>query len=359
MKKSLALLSAVSMLALLGACSEGDGTNPFNRGEDTTPEEPTDGGETITTDPIDGDLTPPPGTSNPTPNSAIVRYEAMDEDGNGFALRPMYHASADTFSIDNLAFDGANTYTRDAAVASLGPSGGTGPFAVYEGATKVVDPVNGKEIDQLQYKAIYAVSTSGATEVAVIRTGGYIEYGFGGYIYQRNDGNSVVIPSTGQARFEGSYAGLRDFKGKGGLEYAVAKITVDVDFEDFDGDNAQDAVKGRVYDRRVYDTDGNDITQTILDALTDQQEVTYTTLPVLMLDIGPNTVDANGEVVGAAGSRVVDKDGKVTDFETGSYYAVLSGANPNEITGIFVTEHDDPRFEDVTTRETGAFTADR
>ena len=51
-----------------------------------------------------------------------------------------------------------------------------------------------KEIDQLQHKAIYAISTSGATEVAVIRTGGYVNYGFGGYIYQRNNGNSVVIP---------------------------------------------------------------------------------------------------------------------------------------------------------------------
>lgn len=358
MKKSLALLSAVSALALLGACGEGDGTNPFDRGGDTTPDDTTED-ETTTTDPIDGGLTPLPGTTNPTPNSAIVRYEEMTDEGNGFALRPMYHASADTFSIDNLAFDGADSYTRDDQVASLGPSGAAGPFAVYEGSETVTDPVNGKEIDQIQYKAIYAVSTSGATEVAVIRTGGYVDYGFGGYVYQRNDGNSVVIPSTGQARFEGSYAGLRDFQGRSGLEYAVAKITVDVDFDDFDGDNAQDAVKGRIYERRVYDTDGTDITQTIVDALSVQQGVAYTQLPVLLLDIGPNTVDANGEVAGTHGNTVVDADGNVTDFETGNYYAVLSGSNPNEITGIFVTEHADPRFDNVTTRETGAFTADR
>lgn len=393
MKQTAMLLAA---LAIVGGCSAGDGDNPFSRAADTTTDTNTDTSTDTSTDtgtdtstdtstdtgtdtstdtsadagdstedntlsPIDGGLTPPPGTPNPTPTTGIFRYEEQTAEGNGFALRPMYTASTDTFQIDNLAFDGPNSYTRDNQVASLGPTNANGPFAVYESAEFVTDPVSGKQIEQLQHKAIYAVSNSGATEVAVIRTGGYTGYGFGGFIYQRNDGHSVVIPTTGQARFDGDYAALRDFNGIGGLEYAVAKIQIDIDFEDFNGEAAQDAVKGRIYDRKIYNTAGTDITQNVVDAINGMSTdglIRYTSLPVIRLDIGPNTVDKNGEVLGSHQS-LVNVDGEVQQFEVGNYYAVLAGDNPNEIAGIVVSEVADPRYTNVTVRETGAFIAER
>ncbi|WP_163846696.1 hypothetical protein [Pseudooceanicola aestuarii] len=350
--------SAIVLSVALSLAACGNETNPFDTTEatDTTTDEDTTTDDGL--DQINGDNVTLPGTANPTPDTGLYRYEEMTEDGDGFALRPMYSASSDTFSFDNLAFDGANLFNRDDVVPSLGPAGGSGPFAVYENPETVTDPVNGKDIDQLPYKAIYAASTSGDTEVVVVRTGGFIPYGFGGFIYQRNDGASVVIPQTGQARFEGAYAGLRDFDGQGGLEYTVANITVDVDFEDFNGDNAQDAIRGRIYDRHVYDTNGTEVTQDILDALTAQNGVTYNSLPVLLMDIGPNTVDVNGEASGTLQSTIVTTSGTEV-LESGSYYAVLSGAAPDEITGVVVIESSDPRVDGITVRETGAFIAER
>ena len=344
----------LSVVLLLAAC--GNDTNPFD-----PPEEPTEEPETPSNslDEIDGGGTTLPGTANPTADTGIYRYEEMTGDGNGFALRPMYSATTDTFSFDNLAFDGPNVFTRDDQVGSLGAGGGAGPFAVYESAETVIDPVNGKEIDQFPYKAVYAVSTSGDSEVVVVRTGGYITYGFGGFIYQRNDGASVVIPDSGQARFEGTYAGLRDFNGIGDLEYAVADITMDIDFGDFDGDNAQDAIRGRVTNRRVFSTSGQEVTQDILTALSEQNNVPYASLPVLLLDVGPNTIDANGEASGTLQSLVTLENGTTEVLEQGNYYAVLSGANPNEITGVIVVESQDPRYDGVTVRETGGFIAER
>ncbi|MBY5972769.1 hypothetical protein KUV28_10450 [Ferrimonas balearica] len=347
----------------LGGC--GSSSNPFDEEAEVTDPDDGSGDDASGGDgsdpqaPINEDLARPPGTDNPTPNSEIVRYEEMDGNGNGFALRPMYQADSDSFSIDNLAFDGPNNYSRDDSVPSLGPAGGQGPFYVYEAAETVVDEVNGKVIDQLEYKAIYALSTSGATEAVVVRTGSYEEYGFGGFIYRRNDGNSVVIPTTGQARFDGDYSALRDFNGREGLEYAVGRIRLDIDFEDFDGDYAQDAIKGGIYDRRIYDTSGNDLTQSIMDSLNaDAEDTVYTSLPVISLNVGPNTIDANGEAVGSLGSeRVVSGDAQ--EYLAGNYYAILSGENPDEITGVVVVEGGDSRFDGVTVRETGVFTADR
>lgn len=368
------------VLAALTVSACGSDSNPFDEepaaetpdggsGDDGSGDDGS-GGDDDPLSPINGDLTRPPGTANPTPNTGIYRYEEMTADGNGFALRPVYSADGDTFDIENLAFDGANEYERDEDVPSLGPTGEQGPFYVYEGTDKVIDPVNGKEIDQFDYKAIYALSTSGATEAVIVRTGSYEDYGFGGYIYQRNDGQSVVIPTSGQARFDGDYSGLRDFQGAGGLQYAIGKIQVDIDFEDFDGNYAQDAIKGMIYDRRIYDTSGTDLTQSILDQLNDDAGGTaYTALPVIDLDVGPNTIDRNGEAMGELGSEKV-VGGNVQDHLTGEYYAILAGNNPDEITGIVVIDgnytivEDDGTFgaaigDVINVRETGVFTADR
>lgn len=354
----------ILLMAGLAVSACGSSSNPFDDEEEVTSPDPDDQqdpdqGQDDPQEPINGDLARPPGTQNPTPNTAIVRYEEMDANGNGFAQAPTYQADTDSFVIDNLAFDGPNEYSRDDEVPSLGPVGGQGPFYVYESAETVIDPENGKEIEQLQHKAIYALSTSGATEAVVVRTGGYRDYGFGGFVYRRNDGNSVVIPTTGQARFDGDYAGLRDFSGREGLEYAVGKIQLDIDFEDFNGNYAQDAIKGEIYDRRIYDTSGNDLTQSILDTLNaDAEGTVYTSLPVIRLDVGPNTIDANGEAVGSLGSdRVVSGDEQ--DYMAGTYYAILSGDSPDEITGVVVIEGEDVLLDDGTVRETGVFTADR
>lgn len=283
----------------------------------------------------------PPGTENPTSNSPIQRYEAEDGNGNGYAKSITWNTTTDTFTVDNLAFDGDNTYTRDDVVPSLGP------FRVYENASVFNDSVTGTPINQYPHKALVGLSTNTnsngdpVTSFAIVRTGAYYEYGFGGFMYQREGG--VVLPNSGQAAFSGNYAGLRDFNAGGGLEYTTGDMVVNIDFEDF---NQGNGVDGHVSNRRIFDVSGNDITASYL-ALMGVAE-----LPTLNFTVGPGVMDNNGEITGEVTSI---HENQV--FESGNYYAVLSGEGANmEVVGIIVVSSAHPDSNVQTgIRETGGF----
>ncbi|MGD9917373.1 MAG: hypothetical protein AB7U46_05095 [Paenirhodobacter sp.] len=302
-------------------------------GSDSGTDSGTDGG-------ISSDGTLPPGTDSPSASRGIVRYEAQDDSGNGYATGFTYNKTDDTFLVDNLAFDGADTpYTRGTKVSSLGR------FAVYEGPDLYPDDVTGVPIGQFTHRALYAVSDSGNVELAIVRTGAYVNYGFGGFIYQRN--GSVTLPTSGQAAYSGEYAGLRDFEGRAGLEYVRGDMTMAIDFEDFNDGNA---VRASVTNRRVYDIDGNDITTDIMSAMGSTASV----LPTITFDVGPGVMTSNGEIAGQAHSYTADASGAITTFESGNYYAIVSGDNAEEVVGIIVVTATDPRGA-YTTRETGGF----
>jgi hypothetical protein len=311
----------------LAACSG----NPLNFPDPNPPVPPGDGAL--------------PGTPTPTPTGPISRREARNDQGDGYAESFAYDATTDRFSVDNLGFDGDNSYTRGVAVGALGP------FRVYESARVFADSVTGAPIGQFQHRALLGVSRSGETEFAVVRTGAYVGYGFGGFTYQRN--GAVTLPNTGQATFSGDYAGIRDFKGIGGLEYTRGTMTMDIDFEDFNDGNA---VKGAVSNRRIYDIDGADITASYVAALNAKETTTASELPVLRFVVGPGVMDANGEIRGEINSFIAPTGEALKQFENGKYYAVLSGTNPDEVAGIIVVESEDARFDgSVTARETGGF----
>ena len=365
-----------ALLVSLTACAEG--TNPFTVVEETsgattgvtttdtattdttttttdtttattdTTTTPTTDTTTNSGDPIASDRSLLPGTTNPSANNAIFRREAQTgATGNGFAEGFAYDSVNDTFSVDNLAFDGEGPYTAARDVA--GNRFGIGPFSVFESAATAVDGLTLASINQLTYRALYAVGPDGNTSIAIIRTGAYIEYGLGGYIYQRN--GSVTLPTSGQALYTGTnnYGGLRDFIGSGGLEYVTGDMEVRIDFNDF---NEGAGVVGVVRNRRVFDLAGNDETSTILSALGGGT----TQLPTLRFVIEPGVLDNNGELTGEIQS-VNPLDGET--FEEGNYYAILSGDNAETITGIVVVTGDDPRTADVTFRETAGFFAVR
>lgn len=341
-------LIMAALLLPLAACGSGSGTNPVN-GNTTTDGTTTDGSTTDGTA-ISSDGSLPPGTSSPTANNSIYRYEEDDGSGNGYATGFTYNSADDTFTVDNLAFDGDNTYTRDDQVGSLGA------YAVYENASNFTDTTTGASIGQISHKVLYGVSknktsdgTKAATEFAIVRTGGYVGYGFGGFVYQRNGG--VTLPGTGQATYSGEYAALRDFENQGGIEYATGDMRISIDFEDFD---AGDAVSGTVYNRRIFDVNGNDITNQMLTAMAAEYGGTFTTLPTLNFSIGTGSMDANGEMSGSLNSYV-SNNGALETFESGSYYALVSGDSADEIVGVIVVEATDPRADSVTVRETGGF----
>ena len=323
---------ALAALISLQAC----GGTPF----DEIPADGDDGDPIIS----DGDL--PPGTVSPDPDDSIFRTERRDENtGNGFARDIVYDADTDTFQVDNLAFDGdtegRSDYRRGQQVGSLGP------FAVYE-PDIATDTLSGRQIEQLEYRAIYGVSPSGQSEFAIVRTGDYVGYGFGGFVYQRNGG--VDLPATGQGIYSGDYAGIRDFDGASGLEYTTADVTLEIDFEDF---NDGDGVRGHVYNRRIFDLAGKDLTQDVIDAINEGSGANISSLPTIRWTVGPGMADQNGEILGEVFSTVGTED-----YEIGNYYAIVSGDNAEEIVGIIVVESEDPSFG-VTARETGGFIVTR
>ena len=333
------------LLAVATVSGCGGSSNPFDDDEvvDETPDDSGDDGDDGS--PISSDRELPPGTGTPEPDASIFRREGQTEDGGGYVTAVSYNSSDDTFIVDGLAFDGDNTYQR-----SQGATSTFGGYAIYEGAPSYQDSETGAPIEQFLHRAIYGVSDSGQTEFAIVRSGNYAGYGFGGFVYQRNGSVTLPAPSTGQATYSGGYAGVRVFDGRSGIEYTQGDMTASIDFEDFDGSGA---VTGKITNRRVFDENGNDITNDITAAM----DGTVTSLPVLDLVVAPNALDANGEATGGVISRDPN-DGD--DYETGTYYAVLSDGADNdldaeEMVGIVVVTSTDPRDTDVEVQETGGF----
>ncbi|MEP1768617.1 MAG: hypothetical protein ABJJ53_18515 [Sulfitobacter sp.] len=346
-------ISILALLAALAACSGG---NPFEASDAADGVTDEDTGEAITVDDDAEDDEEgtginrdgiPPGTSTPSPENALFRKEetgedGSDEQGNGFATGISYNSADDTFTVDNLAFDGDSPYVRGVAVSSITPnSDGNGEFAVYEAPAVAIDPINGEEIDQFEYRAVYGVSrnrienadgttsTTPTTQFAIVRTGQYIDYGFGGFIYQRD--NSVTLPTTLQARFEGKSGGLLDSKTAGELYYTSGDVEVNIDYDDFNDSSEVrgDGVYGVIYNRTILDLDGNDVTSDIA------AEAGATSIPNVVFEVGPDVLDNNGDLVIDIQSQL---NGEI--FEQGKFYAIVAGDDPDEIVGVFVLENE-------------------
>lgn len=301
----------------------------------------------------------PTTTASVTPGGAVERHEKHNTGtngavtGNGFAFKNgkiNYDSTADTFTVDNLAFDGGNVYQRDATQPNLGPG------RVYAADSTYADDQTGELIDQFSYRALYGTSTSGKTHFAIVRTGAYRNFGFGGFIYNRTGG--VTLPTTGQAHYNGTYSGLRD-SSVGGLQYTTGDMQMSIDFEDFNPDESQTGngagIQGFVTNRRIFDLAGNDITDSVLAGITDDKKplTDLTQLPTLAFKPGPGVLDNNGEAQGELDSTITEQNsGKLQVLETGKYYAVMSGSNADEVAGIIVVTSD---VNGVTYRETGGF----
>ncbi len=347
------LLAALVGIALVSGC---DGTNPFMTDTGGTPNTP-DQTPTGTV----GGVVLPPGT---TGSGNISHYEARDGKGGGYAETVVYNSGNDTFQVDNLAFDGLNTYQRSGQPTSKTPLATLGGYNVYEADVDVSDFLTGSPINQITpYRAIYGESTNTVTvngnpaprtRFAIVRTGGYTNYGFGGFLYERN--GTVTLPAdsfSGQAGFTGRYAGMRVFNGTGGLEFTEGNMEVSIDFQDF---NANDAVNGRLYNRVAYDPAGNPV---IVGNNADAGELPLPDLNFVIQE-GVANFNSNGEIAGNVTSTWNDPNNGPTDYESGVYYGIISGdltaGDGGEIVGVMVFESTDPRFATtITVQETGGF----
>lgn len=349
MKRS---LSAVAVLTLLGACN---GTQPFFDGTNApwinAPDEGSFAEEL------------PPAEEAPSATRRIQRYEEQNDSGGGYARDIRYNADNDTFFVNNLAFDGENTYQRGTDIPSLA----AGAFNVYDADIQVADYLTGNAIGQIvPYRAIYAESTNTTVDddgntvprsrFAIVRTGGYTGFGFGGFIYMRDGG--VTLPpenTTGQAGFTGKYAGMRVFNGIAKLELTEADIEIAIDFDDFDANNT---VKGRLFNRVAYNPDG---TAVVLGPNYLAGELPYDPLPFDIAE-GVDNFNEDGEMFGTLSNTRLDlQSGNQVEYETGKYYGIMAGdltdaADGGEIVGIIVIDSIDPRDGiEKPVQETGGF----
>ncbi len=300
------------------------------------------------------------GTESSGTNPSVQNFEALvDGTGNGYAANITYDGATDTFYVDGLGFDGdqdeGTAFTRLIPANDLTLPAG---FALYESPTTHPDSLTGNPIAQMEHRALYGISTSGDTEFAIVRTGSYLGYGFGGFVYQRN--GSVVLPSSGQAIYTGQYVALRDYDGQSGLEYSTGDMEVSIDFNGFStqcSGGCASAVRGYVTNRRYFDGDGNDVTATYLTALGTAKSAVYTELPTLVFSVGPDVMNDNGEITGVVSSSIATDTGTET-HESGTYYAVLSGDNAEEMVGVIVVTSGVPNSS-ATMRETGGFLLER
>jgi hypothetical protein len=295
-----------------------------------------------------------PGTANPSPRSAITRTEAEANNGNGYAQGFTYDPTAKTFTVQNIAFDGNNVYKPDAKKPILGPA------KVFAGPKIYKDDVTGTPINQFSYRALYGESKTG-NSFAIVRTGAYVNYGFGGFIYKRAAGNNVTLPTSGEAHYAGDYAGLIDSDNATLLNYTSGKMTMDINFGSSASQTSNNpngaVIRGAVTDRKIFDLNGTDITASVVSAInTDKKpDVALVALPVLEFTVGPGHMDNNGEMQGTLGSTIVaNNTGKA--FETGTYYGVLSGdatqGAKDEVVGVIVVTS---TTNSIQTRETGGF----
>jgi len=333
-------IGIVSSIALLMAC--GDGQPLFD--DDTAGDDST---SDVTSDPTDepgdgasSDLgTLPPGTDSPTATSNIIRFEARNEDGGGYVNDVSYDAANDQFIVDNIAFDGENVYDRYSAVPNLGG------YSVFAAEETVADSLTGNAIGQIvPYRALVATSSvtiDGAprTSFALVRTGGYINEGFGGWVITRSGG--VTIPTTGQATFSGDYGGFRVYENASGLDLVQGQMALDIDFEDF---NANDGIKGRVTNRQLFDGNGNFIK--------DLSNINWNIVE------GVQTLTEDGEIVSNVFTTITQPDGTIDIELEGTFNGIMAGdtldANDGgEIVGIIVMKGEDVDRNGVNIQESG------
>jgi hypothetical protein len=342
--------------------SSGGSSNSGSSGGDSS-SDGSDSSNDSNLKPISSPGSLPPTTSRPTPDTSLFRSEQRESNdsvysGNGYAHGFAYDSTNDTFTVRGLPFDGEQAADTQTRFARANPGTLNTNFALYEQPGTVPDFVTGNQVPQSTYRVLYGVSASGNTEFAIARTGSYTDFGFGGFVYQRNNG--VTLPAGGQATYSGDYAGLIDANGAAGLRYAEGDMTIDIDYGGFQGNCTADsacsnAIRGQITNRNVYDMQGNDLTQATIAALNaDNSDVTLTSLPTVQFKIGAAVMNTNGEASGTAFSVI---DG--SEYEKGTYYAVLSGdhtAHSGEVVGIIVLESSSPSVADgATLRETGGF----
>lgn len=234
-----------------------------------------------------------------------------------------YNAANDTLVINNLPFDGEDGVYTNTGIASVQG------FGVYESGQTTED-------GQRKYFAVFRQSASGEVSAGAVGTGDYSGFGFGGAALARST-TAVSLPTTGEAVYTGRYGGIRILDdaagGTGDVEFVEGRVTLDVDFADFD---TTGAVEGFVTNRVYYDVNGARIG----------------TLPTIFLSTASINEDGT---IGPSTAGTVDSQGD--ELQSGTYEGLFGGATADEIAGVIIITGPETEGADIDVQETGVFTA--
>lgn len=176
-----------------------------------------------------------------------------------------------------------------------------------------------------RYYAVRRTTETGDVEVTAVGTGDYRDTGYGGYLIRRAS-DTANLPATGEAVYQGPYAGVRvlpgDQQGTRNATFSQGDATLEVDFGDFD---VVGAVEGRIENRKVVGINGEDLGER----------------PVIIL--GTGEIEGNGRFSGAAFTE--------PDATEGSYVGLFAGPDGEEAGGVVL-------IDDAGWLERGVFTAE-
>jgi len=185
------------------------------------------------------------------------------------------------------------------------------------------------------------VSTNSISPFAIVRTGAYVDYGFGGFIYTRTGG--VSLPTSAKRAIAARSQAFAISKARAGLQYSRENIDITIDFDEFN------------------DTTGTEMTADAIAAINDDADANLTAIPTATFTVGPGVLDDNGEVTSEVTSFFGDNEGTAVALETGNYYAVMSddrtdaNVTDDQIVGVVVTTSTVGQPDGVTVRDTGGF----
>ena len=321
-------------LSLLAACGD---TNPLGYadfGEETV-DEVTDDGEIPDIEVPDGEVVD--GETEDVPEGAV----GLRETATPYTTQTVTLNDDNTLTVVGLPFDGNDRYI-DSGIRR-GPNAARPQFVAFiADPTTIDDDYDGGAdgpITQDNYIAMRSESATGRTRVTVVRSGAYADHGFGGYLVERDRG--ATLPTEGQGNYVGNYAGLRTFDGRADIQLTDGDMLVEVDFEDLSDSGA---LRGTVYNRSMYESDGTRISN----------------LPNISFVVQPYNIGSNEHIDGELRTRYVatyvDTREDALIEAPGTYSALFVGDNAEELVGtLTITTPGYMELQDVVTVDGDTF----
>lgn len=327
----------IAALALASALSACDGANLSSSGNNSGIGT---GAQPLVPEPAPVPTPPPPPSPDKFADTAQLTMNDIDYDPNTGEL-----------ILNNMTFDDANPYVRD-AVASAALRGAGSGFDVYRNAA-------GPD----QYFAVFRRTDNVQVAAAASRSTVFRRaIDTGGVGAERVSGNGALPMSNATYIFTGEYAGVRtlnpdDRDVQEEIQYVIGVSQITVDINDLDETGS---VRGLILDRTVFDSLGVELTDTGVEGA-DVGGATF-------IRLDPSSINFDNWSIDTGAAQLVQLAGANAGNEaSGTWSGLFAGPQGAEVAGIVVVEGNTPigidpvtgEYVEVDVREVGTFVGTR